>query len=182
MNWWKLTKIVWRNKIGGNGFCQFPPIHQTKHIFRIGAIRELVNCGEVQYKEASFFTEFWIGSMIKHPTKYNFKNPKKLDFCWFLIGFFSLIQSNKNPTTIQSFWIFGVGFGRMFNHSSNRKSRKKLTCCWISLTKSSSFFLDFGFIISFYYFASMKTFLKCVEFFIPYKPLANLFLFPRFWL
>jgi hypothetical protein len=42
------------------------------------------------------------------PTKSNSKNPKKLD-----------VQS--------TFWIFGVGFGWLFNHPSNPKSRKKLT-------------------------------------------------------
>jgi hypothetical protein len=55
-----------------------------------------------------------------------------LDFSWIFvglldrIGFFRSIQSN-NPTKIQLFWIFKVGFGWMFNNSSNPKSRKKLT-------------------------------------------------------
>jgi hypothetical protein len=83
--------------------------------------------------------------MIEHPTKSNFENQKKLDF-WIFIGLLDLIELKKsnpiqhnNPTQIQLFWIsdiehvfmiihyywiFEVGFGWMFNHSSNPKSRK----------------------------------------------------------
>jgi hypothetical protein len=73
-------------------------------------------------------------------------------FCWIFVGLLDWIGffqfnptqcSNKNPTEnpkiqfwifdiervliIQLFWIFGVGFGWMFNQPSNPKSRKKLT-------------------------------------------------------
>jgi hypothetical protein len=70
--------------------------------------------------------------------------------------FFSSIQSksNENPViqqksknltfwifdiesglNIQLFWIFGVGFGWMFNHPFNPKSRKKLTSLILNETK-----------------------------------------------
>jgi hypothetical protein len=62
------------------------------------------------------------------------KNPKKLDF-W-------MIFDIKRRLKIHLFWIFGVGYGWMFNHPSNPKSRKKidfLSQYWSAFSQSRDF-------------------------------------------